>query len=271
MEEKTKIISIAKEIKPSDGNNFIEIYTPSSEGSIQYDGYFVDFLASIDISSMPDLPPRQPGDALETRDQLEWRYYMEVRSHPVKYLGIYFSNPGSTTRHLRLRFPVWAVAHGYTEGLMMRFTQYGTGVLAYGAKLWARMEPSREGMFGTGPLSGSDIITLHIAGVESATVDDDSSEQAWVITGANPSSATVTTSSSVVLATNPARKIATIINRGNAIAYLNYGSFSTAGAGIGLNPGGSTHVLNVREVNYTGPISAVTSSGSTTLEIMEGV
>lgn len=272
MEEKSQIFSIARQLTSTNANSFIQLY-PASDffeaGAIPYDAYLIDFFASIDISSLPDLPPRSPGDALETRDQLEWRYYQQVKEHPVKYVGIYFSEPNSGNRVLRFRFPVWALAYGYTEDLTRQFTKYEFGVLAYGSRLWARVE---EGVTSTGPLSGDDKITFHLSGVESAAVESAAVDtDAWKINAGIASSASVTTTTSIVLAANPNRKVATLINRGNSIAYLNYGTAATIGAGIGLNPGGSTHVLNVREVNYTGPISAIAATGSTQLEIMEGI
>ncbi|WP_226591699.1 hypothetical protein [Microseira wollei] len=54
----------------------------------------------------------------------------------------------------------------------------------------------------------------------------------------------------------------TIVNRGSGIVYLNYGTSGIANAGIGLNPGGSSHVLNIRGINCFGAISAIVASGT---------
>jgi hypothetical protein len=124
-----------------------------------------------------------------------------------------------------------------------------------------------EDIAGSGSLVGSDRVDIWLVAAESAP----STSEAYRIIQSTPSSAPVTTTSTVAIAANPDRKLVTIVNRGSQIVYLNYGATAIAGAGIALNPGGSSHVLNVREINYKGVISAITVSGNSTLEIMESV
>lgn len=259
MEDEPIIVNRAITLTGSNAtNNFIEVYTPASGRN----GYVIDFLATVQIGSIAQLPELEPGDAYETTAQRDYRYYELVKDHPAKYLGIYVSLPGSTERVLRSRIKMWNSYPPYQQNLLDELTSTENFLLEPGAKLWVRID---DDVPGGSVLWAGDAVSLWLVAGEIPVAGSPE------ISAGIPRSAAVTTNSSVILPANPDRKLVTIVNRGNAIAYLNFGSTAVAGAGISLNPGGSSYVLNVREINYKGAISAIVASGNTTLEIMEAV
>lgn len=257
MTDEPIIVNKSAVLNSSTGSNFVEIYSPGTG----VNGYIADFIATVDITSIAALPAAPAAGDLETEMQRDDRYQEIIRNAAAKYLGIYQSLPGSSDKVLRTRLAVWNSRPAYEEDLVARLTNLENLVLAPGAKIWARIED----ISGSGLLTGTDQISLWLVAGEISP----STDEAWKITLSNPSSAVVTTTSSIILAPNPDRKLVTIINRGATTIYLNYGATATSGAGIGLNPGGSSHELNVREINYRGAISAIASSGMATLEILE--
>ncbi|MFB2980874.1 hypothetical protein [Microseira sp. BLCC-F43] len=241
------------------GTNFTEIYSPGAG----MNGYVADFIASIDITSIAALPSPPPAQELETEAQRDDRYQELIRTASAKYLGIYQSLPESNNRILRTRLAMWNSRPAYEEDIISRLTGLENLVVAPGVKIWVKVED----IAGSGSLVGSDRVDIWLVAAESAP----STSEAYRIIQSTPSSAPVSTTSAVAIPANPDRKLVTIVNRGSQIVYLNYGATAIAGAGIALNPGGSSHVLNVREINYKGVISAITVSGNSTLEIMESV
>lgn len=259
MTDEPIIINRAVNLTASSGTNFVEVYSPGAG----LNGYVADFIATVDITSIAPLPAPPPAQDLETEMQRDDRYQELIRNHSAKYLGIYQSLPGSSDRILRTRLALWNSRPAYEEDLVARLTNLENLVLAPGAKLWVKVED----IGGSGALASTDQIGLWLVAAESSPSTND----AYRIAQSTPSSISVSTNSLVILAANPERKLVTVINRGSAIVYLNYGLMAIAGAGIGLNPGGSSHVLNTREINYKGAISAIVSSGTATLEIMESI
>jgi len=76
---------------------------------------------------------------------------------------------------------------------------------------------------------------------------------------------TVTSTSTPVLAANSNRKCAIIINDSDAVIYIAYSNTATLNEGIRLNPSGGVLIENT----YTGPISAITATGSKNLTVTE--
>jgi len=75
---------------------------------------------------------------------------------------------------------------------------------------------------------------------------------------------TATTTSSTLLAANPARTAATFQNRGNRSVYITFGATATAATGIEV-PGGGTYF----EENYTGVFSVIADQGSQAVFVVE--
>ncbi|MFB2983906.1 hypothetical protein [Microseira sp. BLCC-F43] len=242
----------------SNGTNFVEVYSPGTG----LNGYVADFIATVNITSIAPLPAVPPALDLETEMQRDRRYQELIRNHPAKYLGIYQSLPGSDLRILRTRVALWNSRPAYEEDIVVRLTNLENLVLAPGTKLWAKVED----IAGSGALSGSDQVSLWLVAGEVAP-----STEAYRIVQSTQGSVTVTATSSIIVPANQDRQLVTIVNRGRAIVDLNYGTSAIALAGIGLNPGASSHVLNIREINYFGAISAIVASGTATVEIMESV
>jgi hypothetical protein len=83
-----------------------------------------------------------------------------------------------------------------------------------------------------------------------------------------PQSATVDTISSVVLAANPGRRYATLINDSDEVIYLALYDTAEMNKGIRLNAEGGSYEISFVNA-YTGPISAI-SSASANLCMYEG-
>lgn len=95
------------------------------------------------------------------------------------------------------------------------------------------------------------------------------SMQGFVITTCTRSSAAVTSTSGVVLAANSNRKTAVLSNAGTVDIYLSRGPTAAGGQGSLLKPAGSFEITP--SILYTGVLSAVTVSGTSSLAIEEGV
>ena len=90
-----------------------------------------------------------------------------------------------------------------------------------------------------------------------------------IITTCTSSSASVTSTSSTALAANAARKYAVLTNIGTGDVYLHCGSLAIGGQGILLKPFGCFEIDSTNL--YSGIVAAVTSAGTASLAIMEGV
>lgn len=82
------------------------------------------------------------------------------------------------------------------------------------------------------------------------------------------SKATVFSTSTSILASNPTRAYAALVNDGASVVYLSLGSLATSTQGIRLNASGGAYEINQTNL-YLGPITAITSSGTSTLTIVE--
>ncbi len=255
MENEPIVVNRAVNLTGNSAANFVEVYSPAA-GS---DGYVVDFVAMVQIGSVSQLPLLTPGDAFETTAQRDYRYYELVKDHPCKYLGIYISLPGSTERILRSRLKMWHSWPPYQQDLLPNLTTAENLVLAAGSKLWVKIE---DEVPGGSVLWAGDIVSLWLVAGELPVAD-------YAIGSSSARSATISTISTVIVPANTNRKLVTIVNRGASICYLNFGSTALPNAGISLNPNGSSYTLNIREINYKGTISAIVTSGSAVLEIME--
>lgn len=90
-----------------------------------------------------------------------------------------------------------------------------------------------------------------------------------IITTCTSSSASVTSTSSAALASNSSRKYAVITNTGSIDVWLHPGLTAVSGQGILLKPNGSFEIDSTNL--YPGVVAAVTTSGTTSLAITEGV
>ena len=257
MEDEPIIVNRALNLTSSSAANFVEVYSPGSG----FNGYVSDFLATVQITSIPQLPQLEPGDPYETTAQRDYRYYELVKNHTAKYLGIYISLPGSEEKILRSRIKIWNSWPPYQQDLLGYLTTAENLVLAAGSKLWVKIE---DEVPGGSILWAGDVVNLWLVASELPVAN-------YAIASSTARSVTVSTTSAVVVPANTNRKLVTIVNRGASICYLNFGSTALPNAGISLNPGGSSYTLNVREINYKGAISAIVASGTAVLEIMEAV
>ena len=83
--------------------------------------------------------------------------------------------------------------------------------------------------------------------------------------------ASMTTTSAAVLATNGAREYALIVNDGSSACYLNLGSTAVASEGIRVNANGGSYEMSRNWGNlYTGAINGILASGTATLIVTEG-
>ncbi len=90
-----------------------------------------------------------------------------------------------------------------------------------------------------------------------------------VVTSVAETNPPVTATSSTILAANPNRKDALIINTGTVDIFLSRGGTAVAGRGIVLKAGGSAYEINGSNL-YKGAINAIASS-SASLLVSEGV
>ena len=255
MESEPIIVNRAITLTVANAANFVEVYAPAA-GS---DGYVVDFVATVQIGSVLQLPLMIPGDEFETDRQRDYRYYELVKDHPCKYLDVSISLPGSNDKILRSRLKLWNSWPPYQQDLLSYATTGENLVLAAGSKLWVKIQDEVQG---GSILWAGDVVSLWLVAGELPVAD-------YAVSAGIPRSVTVSANSTVIVPANPSRKLVTVVNRGAAIAYLNFGSTAVTNAGISLNPGGSSYTLNIREINYKGAISAIAASGTAVLEIME--
>ena len=81
-------------------------------------------------------------------------------------------------------------------------------------------------------------------------------------TGANNGQVSVGSSSTSVLSTNRNRKFAILVNDSDEAIYVALGSTAVMNKGIRLNASGGNLIIDEK---YTGPVSAICSSGSKVL------
>lgn len=87
---------------------------------------------------------------------------------------------------------------------------------------------------------------------------------------ATNASSTVATTSRVIVNANVARQYLAIVNDGDQDVYLNFRATSTAGTGIRLNANGGAYEMDITSSNvYVGPVSAVTSTSTSAVTIIE--
>jgi len=79
---------------------------------------------------------------------------------------------------------------------------------------------------------------------------------------------TVTTTTSVILASNTSRKSAVIFNQSGAVVYLKYTDAAVVGQGIRL-PNDEKHIIDSTNL-FTGAIQAIRNAGSGAVDVMEG-
>ena len=72
-----------------------------------------------------------------------------------------------------------------------------------------------------------------------------------------------------VLVANASRKFAAFVNDSNEVIYLSLSATAVMNEGIRLNANGGSYWINLLEL-YTGEVSAICSSGSKNLTVMEG-
>ncbi len=117
-------------------------------------------------------------------------------------------------------------------------------------------------------LTGDDLTTanpLHVSIVDSVGTQITSFGTPSSST-ATKTSVTATTTSGIALASNTARRGATIQNEGSAIAFLAFGTTaSTSSYTIQIASGGYYEF----PYNYTGAVSVITSAGTAVLRITE--
>jgi hypothetical protein len=83
-----------------------------------------------------------------------------------------------------------------------------------------------------------------------------------------PQSVTVGTASTVVLAANPARQYAIIVNDSDEAIYLSLGNDAQLNKGIRLNASGGSYEI-LEENMFTGRVTAISTSGSKVLTYIE--
>lgn len=87
------------------------------------------------------------------------------------------------------------------------------------------------------------------------------------LTNLTNTTATATPATSIIIATSTARQYVAVVNSGLVDTYLSLGPTAVLGSGILLKASGGSYEI-MEENLYTGAISAITSSGTTTFSIV---
>jgi len=82
------------------------------------------------------------------------------------------------------------------------------------------------------------------------------------VTSSSPRTFTVTSSSQLVLAANPARAGLSVINDSGVEIYLGLAQAAAVGSDISLYPGGGSWDGRVSQLVWTGAVYAIAASGS---------
>lgn len=90
-----------------------------------------------------------------------------------------------------------------------------------------------------------------------------------LVSSVTNSSVTVGSSSTSVLSENTSRNFVEIVNDSDEVVYLKLGSGATLNSGIRLNANGGSFWIN-KDNLYTGAITAICSSGSKNITVVEG-
>lgn len=82
-------------------------------------------------------------------------------------------------------------------------------------------------------------------------------------------SASVTTSSGVLVPSKPDRRFLYLVNDSTSNVYLSFGGTATLNEGIRLGSSGGSLLIDLNNL-YTGAISGIVSSGTATVTFIEG-
>ena len=93
---------------------------------------------------------------------------------------------------------------------------------------------------------------------------------AWPVNSVTDTKVAVQDTTTVVLAANPARKDAVIVNDSNQAIYLARGNDAVLNEGIRLNANGGSYEIN-RDNLFLGAINAIATDAGKNLTVSEGV
>lgn len=229
--------------------------------TVRFYGFITDLRLRVDIESIPEKPlpdlsvTQSRTERLSAMRDMEWKnerkeigLFLETSGHPItKIASIALLN----------RVPYYHV------NLMPYFTDNAVINVANDARIHACIEDA-----GFGLLQGQDEVVVFGSVKEEVTTLPEDERR---IEFCQPYSFTVGTQSLQLLAANPNRLQATIVNRHtSAQVFLNYGNTATNGAGICLLPNGGSYEIN-RTNPYQGVVSAISSVAGATLSVLECV
>ena len=92
----------------------------------------------------------------------------------------------------------------------------------------------------------------------------------WPVTTVTDTKVAVGTSTTVVLAANPKRHEAVLVNDSNQPIYIARGNDAVMNQGIRLTPSGGTYKIN-RDNLFLGAINGIATGGAKNLCVSEGV
>lgn len=254
----SRSVNILSSLTEQTGNNLILLYEPGIinqfdiVGSTRYYGFITDLRMKVDIKSIPEIElPRfdisaSRTDKMTALQDMEWRsarkqldLFIETSTCPLTLFA---------SVSLMNRLPYYHI------NLLPYFSDNGVINIANDCRLFARIKDVTWGL-----LLGTDSVVVFGSVKEEVTTLP---TEPRTIQYAQPHEWLVANESAIILAANPHRLQATLVNRSetNKI-YLNYGAMAELGAGICLQPNGGTYEINLTNP-YLGAISAISESSS---------
>lgn len=253
-----RIFNDSKKLTQANNNDLVQLYTPGTKDGLPLNGYILDFIATINISSITELPRQEFPQPLATQNEIEDKFYEDTKDVPNKQIAFYRQCANNSEPIRLFGMTLWNQRPDYQEDLIPALTRWTTAAIAPGTKIFCKMQPSASGLLAEG-----DEITFHLTVSEEA----DTSLPSEPISRGIPSLISVTTNATLALAANPYRKGAIITNKSDRNIYLSRGNTAIAGMGLDLPPNTAFEIN--RSNFYRGAISAIVASGSAFLQIEE--
>lgn len=227
--------------------------------SLKFYGFITDLRARIDIQSLPEseIPDIPLGTSRTAKSEIVRDLEYGAERYELELL-------------IRNTYKGWMPLFNFS--LLNRRPFYVVDLLSYlsNQPAFAMANDAMLGMrvvdVGYGTLQAGDSINIFGSAREEVTSLPSEGD---LITQSSESSATIGTSSELILAAAPLRKQATIVNRSEtATVTLSYQPIAMADDGIVLYPGGGAYEIN-RTNLYRGLISAISTEANTSLSIAE--
>lgn len=251
---------ILSKLNRDSGTDILTVYEPGYVsphdlvGSTRFYGYITDIRCRVYMDALPEveLPEIQIGDSRTKRitavRDMEWtspRKQMNLLLRDSKSGG--WVNIASISL---LKRPPY-----YQVNLMQFLSDNVAFAMANDSALGVQIEN-----VGYGLLIANDEVTIWGSVKEELSVLPQNEK---IVTHTQSHAWNITEDSSVLLASNTDRLLATFVNIGGSNAYLNFNTDAISGRGITLMPGGGSYEINITNP-FKGSISAITAQGETT-------